>query len=387
MDKFDKKEFTELASIAQDPCISLYLPMQVKGKETRQNAIRFKNALSQVKALLAKLQRPESDFEAILEPMETLLDNGAFWRNQNQGLAIFSASNLNRIYRLPLPFEDLQSVGRRFHLKPLIPLLTDNVTFHVLAFAKKGVTLYRCDRFSIAPVEVENLPQDITEALRHEWEQGQVQFYTGQPIVQGGNYRAAAFFGGASISEQNKDQILRFGRKVNTAVFEALRNETGPLVLAGVDYLLPIYKEVNTVANLKEEVIVGHPDRLNPETLQQKGWEIVAAELQDQQQKVIARYNDLKGTGYTVKDLPALIRSAYEGRVAQLVLGAEQHCWGMLDEADREVIVRPDGTPAPGEVDLLDVAACLTVLKSGDVMTVPPEKLPDAAQAIAILRY
>jgi len=40
-----------------------------------------------------------------------------------------------------------------------------------------------------------------------------------------------------------------------------------PLVLAGVEYLFPIYQEANTYPDLVEEGITGNPENLKPEEL------------------------------------------------------------------------------------------------------------------------
>jgi hypothetical protein len=49
--------------------------------------------------------------------------------------------------------------------------------------------------------------------------------------------------------------------------------------------------------------------------------------------------------------------------------------------------VTAHGSPAPGDVDLLDYAALMTLRQGGQVMLVGRAKLPPSARAAAILRY
>ncbi|MFM6517075.1 MAG: hypothetical protein ACKPIC_10825 [Microcystis panniformis] len=46
--------------------------------------------------------------------------------------------------------------------------------------------------------------------------------------------------------------MLNFCYAVDTALHETLREEKAPLILAGVDYLLPIYQKANTVVKILE---------------------------------------------------------------------------------------------------------------------------------------
>lgn len=45
------------------------------------------------------------------------------------------------------------------------------------------------------------------------------------------------------------------------------------------------------------------------------------------------------------------------------------------------------GTPTPGDIDLLDHAAVMTLRQGGQVLLVEQQALPPATRAAAILRY
>ncbi|MEO6887603.1 MAG: hypothetical protein ABI456_01165 [Ktedonobacteraceae bacterium] len=60
-----------------------------------------------------------------------------------------------------------------------------------------------------------------------------------------------------------KEQLLRYFQRINRGLQSVLRGERAPLVLAGVEHLLPIYRKVNTYAHVLDQGVV--------ETL--TGWE------------------------------------------------------------------------------------------------------------------
>ncbi|KJS28664.1 MAG: hypothetical protein VR64_23365 [Desulfatitalea sp. BRH_c12] len=387
MDIFSLEDFKSLALYSENPCVSLYLRMHAKGKETRQNAIRLKNALADAKGALTALYKDGGKHREMLDPIEALLEDGAFWRTQSQGLAIFLARDVTRVFRLPIAFEDLHVIAPRFHLGPALPLITDNPRFYILALAQNSVQFYRCDRLHCEQLQVQNLPKSIDEALQYDLEQRQFQFYTGGPVVRGTHRRAAVFHGQGSSANDVNDNLLRYCRMIDDALYEVLRNETAPLVLAGVDYLQAIFREASDYPHMKPEGVIGNVERVSADELHRQAWEVMSSELRTRRVKGIARYNELKGTGLTFMDLPSILSSAIDGRVAQLIVGERLHRWGSYDENGQEVKIVSDDSPAPGLVDLLDVAACETILKGGEVWRVDPSEIPDKAPAVATLRY
>ena len=64
-------------------------------------------------------------------------------------------------------------------------------------------------------------------------------------------------------ADDAKDRILRYFRQIDAGLRDLLREAQVPLVLAGVEYLLPIYKEVNTYQHLLDGGISGNPEGVN----------------------------------------------------------------------------------------------------------------------------
>lgn len=60
---------------------------------------------------------------------------------------------------------------------------------------------------------------------------------------------------------QRKQLLVDIGLK------EIFREQQALLILAGVDYLLPIYRKVSEYANIMQEGITGSPEHLRPEEL------------------------------------------------------------------------------------------------------------------------
>lgn len=381
MDFFGKADLTLLLENNDRPCVSVYIPTERRGRG-QENRIRFKSNLQEAGRLLKGMNHDPDEIGWFDRP-EALLKNDFFWQNQSHGLAVFFSENLFRTYRVPLDFEELVIVADRFHLKPLLPLLTNDTRFYILALSQNRVKLYQGTRQRIGEMNVESLPADLSEALQFEEQEEQLQFHTGASA--GGGERPAMFHGQGAATDKDKDRILRYFRVIDGAIHEVLHNNRSPLILAGVEFLFSIYREANTYPHLVDQGIKGNPDRTKPEELHQQAWPIVEGLLRENLEKVLARYHDLKGTGKTAAEIEQIVPEACNGRIDSLIVATAKQQWGIYNEENLEVILHKK--KEPGDQDLLDLAACCTLVKGGSVYPVEKDDLDAGASALALFRY
>jgi Bacterial archaeo-eukaryotic release factor family 7 len=158
------------------------------------------------------------------------------------------------------------SSSGRYHLKPLLPLLAGDGRFYVLALSQNEVRLLGASRYSTDEVKLgDDVPESLADALKLDEPEKQLQFHTGSS-GDGGAGRSAVFHGHGA-KDDSKDNILRYFRKIDRGLRDVLKGQEAPLVVAGVDYLLPIYREANTYSGLVEEGTTGNPEELSVEEL------------------------------------------------------------------------------------------------------------------------
>jgi hypothetical protein len=168
---------------------------------------------------------------------------------------------------------------------------------------------------------------------------------------------------------------------------DLLRDEQAPLVLAGVDYLFPTYREANTYPYLVDEGIEGNPEELRAEELHEQAWAIVQPLFLGAQRETAARYRKLAGDGseQASNKLKEVVPAAYHGRVETLFVAVGLQQWGTFDPATNAVHLHRE--VKPGNEDLLDFAAVHTLLNRGTVYAVELKKVPDEAPLAAVFRY
>jgi hypothetical protein len=367
--------------------ISMFMPMVQRGAATQQNPIRCKTLLRQVEEQLLASGLRTQEAQDLLQSVQQLLPNRDFWQRQSHGLALFIAPQVFRAYRVPLTLDELVVVSYRFHIKPLLPLLSGDGHFFVLALSQKAVRLLRGTRFNIAEIELQGIPQGVATALQYDDVEKKDHHYPGsQGRAAGGVSPLAGHgVGVADATHQPHDAILRYCQQLDAGLRPFLRDEHAPLVLAGVEYLLPIYQRANTYPYLLQEGITGNPEGLRPEELQERAWTIVQPHFQQAQESAAAQYRHLVGTGRATSDIPAIVMAAFDGRIGTLFVPVGVQQWGMFDRESRTVQVHQEAEA--GDEDLLDVAAMYTLLRRGTVYAVTPDELPDRSLAAALLRY
>jgi hypothetical protein len=388
MDILNKTGLEQLMNEDQQRCVSIYLPSHRTGVETQQDPIRLKNLLKEAEKLLSAQGVSTRDVQSILEPASKLLQDSTFWQHQSDGLAIFLTANSVHRYRLPLNFEELVVVKNNFYIKPLLPLFTGDGQFYILALSQNHIRLLNCTRNSVNEVEIGNVAGSLDEAIPSDDHQVNLQLHTSGAVGGMTGDGSVTFHGqGGGSDESAKNDLLRYFHLVDDGLGEFFKGDGAPLVLAGVEYLLPIYKEANTYPNLIDKVITGNPDLLSADELHRSAWEILEPLFQAAQNEAVALYQQLAGqASERVADtLEKIVPAAIEGRVETLFVAAGVQQSGAFHPATNEIEIH--NQPESGDENLLDLASVQTYLKGGIVYVVEPGKVPGGTFAAVVLRY
>ena len=178
-------------------------------------------------------------------------------------------------------------------------------------------------------------------------------------------------------------------RKYFLQIDRALRPLYGsfsnPLVIAGVDYLLPIFREASSYPHLVEEGISGNPEHLGTRELHAKAWPIVEPILAEPRRAALERFRALQGTGRASDDLDTILSAALDGRVESLFLDLAVTIYGIFDRTARSAVVRD--VPQPGDVDLCAQAARWAYRTGAEIFGGEPPDIPGGSSIAAVFRY
>lgn len=383
--QFDKNALKEMMELDPGVRVSLIMPVQQEPDKRDENHIRLKNLIDEAEGQLAKRDFRKPDIEQLLAPAVDMVKGGRFLETGAPGLALYLTEGYSRAYQLPeSPFE-AASVGPIFQAKPLIHYRNGR-HFFILVLSQQHVRLLRASPYETERLDLQHLPGSLDEALRWDDPEKQLQWHSRTGTDDDG--RAAMFHGhGVAAKETEKEELLRYFQLLNRGVERILAQETAPMILAGVDYLLPIYRQASSYNFLLDDVVHGNQEHLADREILRQAWPLAEVYFRADQQDDMKRYQQLAGSGSELasSDPEVVVAAAHHGRVDTLFAALDAELAGSFDEERSEVIVGQ--VPGPATTDLLNLASIYSVLNDGQVHLLSRSNLPDWPLLAAIFRY
>lgn len=391
MDLLRKDDIKILLENKSDPSISLFIPTHKEWNEMNQDLIRYKNQLSLIEKRLSDAGMRIRELDTFLKPARGLADNKNFWNHQSEGLAVYFNEMAFFTYRLPIRVEEFLFINNIFYIKPLLPLLSGDGRYFLLAFDQTDTKLYECTKHTFNEIPIEDVPTNLEEALQWDDPEKSLQFHssTADATSQGGvgGKRSAMFHGQGVAGDDNyhKKNLYEFAQVINRGVNKILTGETAPLIVSSVDYLIPIYKKVNSYNHLHSEHLTINPQDLKENELHQKSYDLIKPVFEEEQHEAYKKYEQLSGNGKASSDIEEIVKAAYNKKIEYIWVNLDEKIWGIFDEENQSV--KFEDEPSISNKELLDDAAGKTLINNGTVYALRADKMPVPKPAIAVFRY
>jgi hypothetical protein len=376
MDVIRRTDLERLALQGRGPCVSVFLPTHCAGPGVQQGPIRLKNLLRQAIQDLQADGYKAPMIHSVLAPLRRLVNDGLFWQYQSDGLALYSRLGWWRSLRVPLDLPELAVVAHRFHISPLLPLLTNAGHVFVLALSQNQIRLLEGTRNRLEKVHLPGIPLGVRGALQGEEAQKQLQLYVADRggVAARGDlprprvHRRRPEGSGAPVLPQGQPGAARGPSR--RARPDGASRRRGPA---------PLWRQVTTYPHLVDQVLAGSPEELGLDELHARGWAVVEPLFLRAQHEAAARYHHLAGTGLTSQDPREIVRAAKEGRVEVLFTAPQPT--GVTSVASGPSL---NGDRALR--DVLELAAVTTLVKGGTVYAPPVGAVPGGGSAAAVFR-
>ncbi|MDZ7682912.1 MAG: hypothetical protein U5J63_14655 [Fodinibius sp.] len=372
-----RENILNLAQQEHDVCISIYLPTHVKGEEVQQDPIRLKNLLSEAKEQLEEREVSDRKIEELLSESRDLLDKPLFWQHNDKGLALFISEDDFEYFRIPHSFKERVMVNDHFLITPLVPMISLEGTFCILALSQKKVRLLRCTRANVEEIELEDSPKSMEEFKKYDVYE--------KNITSAGSGGSTSMFHGWGDGSVETDYVENYLKTIENEVTSILRKRNDPLILAGINEAVSIYRNVNHYSRLMEQAVTGNPDPKSNDEIKDEGWEVIQSYFLKDMYNDIERFGNLSGSEKQSDNLTKIVEAAYYGKVESLFVPIGEHSWGWFD-MERDTVHHSKG-PKNGEYDLINMAAIKTLTKSGNVYALDKDDMPNGSSIAAIFRY
>jgi hypothetical protein len=380
----DFQSAKELKAIlaSEGPCLSVYLALSnaPPNQSAKANALEWKETLRSIEpkirqhgAVARELCDSIREWDMVVPEQEPL----------GRSIAVLRSMDVFRIAWVEEPVKSRAHIGPHFYIRPLLPDLTRDRTFYILALSQKNVRLLRCTSRTSEEVA---FPQNIAtnfEAYMNTAKPDHVTDNRATPGPGVGSSKGVMFT--TSSDREDRDQyLLHFFGQIDRGVNEVLRGKTEPVVLAAVEYELPLYRDVNTFPHLARECVQGAPNSLKSGEMHARALDAMLRCYERKVDEALAQYNHKVGGGASNR-LKDVITASHDGRVLTLLVSDSLETTGVFDETTHTVKGRETGSAE--DEDLVNDAAIQTILHAGQVYVVPNGKMPNGAPLAAIFRF
>ncbi len=381
MDRIHRSDLEALLLQRGGPCVSIYFPLHPEVEGGRGDRIRLKILADQAEDRLVQSGMRRPDAKELVQQIRDLPSDMAAWTARGRGMAIFAAPTLFRAFRLHGEVAEAVYIDERFHIRPILPLVTEGDRYYLLALSEKRVRFFQGNMHGLTEIPLswlspgEGHPEKLDEIPRSEKVTAAER--------KRGAILAGVIHGQGGGPETPEEDLLPFLREVASEVDRHLRGEQAPLILACVQGLAPLWRQVSTHKFLHGEILSGSPDRLTPHELHARAWPIVGPATVQQREALQKRLRAEDGSRARV-GLKEILPAAMMGRVDALFIDCTRPLWGSLDENGTVEIHRD---PQPGDADLVELAAAETLSHRGQVFAVHSDDPANRERAEALLRY
>lgn len=371
------KTVDELMEKNGNPMISITMPTHRKGEEIKQDPIRFKNLIGSVSESLSNRGMKQVEIDEILDPARELLEKPLFWSHQDDGLVVYLAKGYFNHYKLPYPVKEKAYVNTHFLVTPILPMLSMDGTFKVLAISRSNARLLHCTRNEVRDITPDDVSTSVDDYLEVVQEK-ELQFHTGAE----GN--KAMFFGHGSGDEDQRAVIEQYFRELEKAITEEVKKSNDPLVLVGLEDNLAFYKTINKYNRTLDDAIDTNPDEMKDHDLRDHGWTKIKNYFLKDMYSSLDQFPEV-GSDKVSNNLTEVIESAVMGKVKNIFITKGEDRWGHYDEEAHEVHLTDQ--PTNGDVDLLNWLAVKGRETGSNVYLLPREEMPMKSTVAAEFRF
>ena len=191
------------------------------------------------------------------------------------------------------------------------------------------------------------------------------------------------FHGHGDVGDR-KDELRRFLMQVDRGLHDVIADRSLPLVVAAVDYLVPMFGEVSKLGS-PVVALPGNPERLSDGELHAAALEAVRPLLQARDLELLERLRDTAHTGRVALGVRDVLRTGTEARHWVLFVDPSVGLWGRITNAHGEF--ERDDERSDGSVDLLDEVWRLALKSGAEIVPMTADALPGGVPVAALLRH
>ncbi len=374
-----KEKFNELANECNEYCISVYIPTERSG-ENKEGVIKLKNQIQKIETEMSvDLGLKPREIKEYLDPLKSLQEDANLWRHLSDSLIIFKSQNIFYYTTLAINIREISFISKKYYLLPLLSTFNNTQSFFILTLSQNHNALYEATQNEIVEFITEDImPENKDESIGKDVEQKSLQFRSGQ-TGQG----KAMYHGKGEGKDDKKDETIKYLTDVNNGLNNIIEGYDIPLVVAAVNNIFSIFKEISTYKNIYPEFVSGNPDNEDILLIHEKACDILTPYFNRVIKEKKEKYLESKNKTSNIEEI---LKASNAGSIDTLFIKKDEMLWGKFNKSENSFEIHK--TKNPLDYCLLDFAARKTFLNGGKVFLENEKDLPEPdSLANALLRF
>ncbi len=386
--RLEAKDTEFLVSSGSGPRLSLYLPFDKSWREPLEDKILLRDLRRDALLALENQGTFTTDAEALLAAIDSLLSEPDASRFHGQGLALFTDGIRSLTLLLPQAPQAAVQVDVRFRLDGILPQIQHRDRYSLLSLSQHQIRLWDCDGVAMREISLEGLETDIRRTRHFQEAEYQALFHSnssGHHGTMGHGQDSAHFATGPGDGKGLKQEIEGFFRQIDHGIQARLPATGVPLILAGVGFLLPIYRRVNTYKGLVEKDLPGHSGMLGTtDDLHARANALLAGREYEEKNVALGYYVENLARARSCAGYTDVVPCAARNQLTHLFLPLGKTQWGSYEPATGRTELHESFRP--GSESLANLACIHALLGRAKVYSMPEKELPQGSGIAALYR-
>lgn len=264
MKKATITNINRLSRVRGDMCISAYMPLHVGPENHLKDEIAIKHLLSTLHNKIEHVTdvRAKHAYNRIKIELERVLVG-------RKGITVCLFDDLDKLTILytSAEIEEQVYVNGKFATDILAAVTPKTTPYYVLALSQHAAHLFLADNSSIKIQHRFAATADVEPMLKELHIDELNTSINTHPTGEGGGKGSHGFHGFGSLKDQRKVLIGSYFRKIDAKLLPIFRKKRLPVILAGVGYLLPVYRKVSKYDNIVKSELHGNMDKISDKKL------------------------------------------------------------------------------------------------------------------------
>ncbi|MDO5605719.1 MAG: hypothetical protein Q4G25_11225 [Paracoccus sp. (in: a-proteobacteria)] len=363
-----KSELKRLIDTRSPASVTLYLPTTSETQHIEQSRIELKNLAREADQQLEAVGVDKRVRWAVQEQIEEIAEDDDFWAHQSTSLGIFVTPDRHKTFRLPTRLDAQVHVSDRFHIKPILRVMSRPDHVFVLALEENGVRLIEVMNGEQAiEVRVPDMPKDAASAV-------------GKSTINDRSH-SRRIHG----DEGQKVRLRQYCRQIDRALRPLLTGHEEPMVVVATQPLASVYQSVCSYSEIVEEVVEHAPARMTPAELAELVRPVIDRILSDRITGFRETYEARASEGRATTDVAQAARAATYGAVDAMLVDINHVLPGLVDRETGAVTI--DDEDDAVNYGIVDEIAARVIRNGGEVIGVRSDDIPDGKPLAVIMRY